>query len=79
MGMFSNPWRRIGTRLYMALGFAVVLTLVSAAVGVFYFERSGDLNHRVESESVPVLEASWAAAREADNLRYLGAQPAGPS
>ena len=73
MGIFSNPWRRIGTRLYMALGFAVVLTLVSAAVGVFYFERSGDLNHRVESESVPVLEASWAAAREADNLRYLGA------
>ena len=44
-----------------------------SAVGVFYFERSGDLNHRVESESVPVLEASWAAAREADNLRYLGA------
>lgn len=73
MGIFSNPWRRIGTRLYLALGFAVVLTLVSAAVGVFYFERSGDLNHRVESESVPVLEASWAAAREADNLRYLGA------
>ena len=73
MGVFSNPWRRIGTRLYMALGFAVALTLVSAAVGVFYFERSGDLNHRVESESVPVLEASWAAAREADNLRYLGA------
>ena len=73
MSIFSNPWRRIGTRLYMALGFAVVLTLVSAAVGVFYFERSGDLNHRVESESVPVLEASWAAAREADNLRYLGA------
>ena len=40
---------------------------------MYYFERSGDLNHRVESESVPVLEASWAAARQADNLRYLGA------
>lgn len=72
MGVFANPWRRIGTRLYLALGFAVVLTLVSAAVGVFYFERSGDLNHRVKSESVPVLESSWAAAREADRLRYLG-------
>ena len=72
MGFFTNPWRRIGARLYLALGFAVVLTLVSAAVGVYYFERSGDLNHRVKSESVPVLEASWAAAREVDNLRYLG-------
>ncbi len=72
MGVFSNPWRRIGARLYLALGFAVVLTLVSAAVGVFYFERSGDLNYQVRSESVPVLEASWAAAREVDGLRYLG-------
>ena len=72
MSGFSNPWRRIGTRLYMALALAVVLTLVSAAVGIYYFERSGDLNHRVESESVPVLEASWAAAREVDGLRYLG-------
>ena len=72
MGVFSNPWRRIGTRLYLALGFAVVLTLVSSAVGVYYFERSGDLSHRVKVESVPVLEASWAAAREVDGLRYLG-------
>lgn len=72
MSVFANPWRRIGARLYIALGFAVLLTLVSAAVGVFYFERSGDLNHRVKSESVPVLEASWAAAREVDGLRYLG-------
>ena len=72
MGVFTNPWRRIGTRLYLALGFAVLLTLVSSAVGVYYFERSGDLNHRVKSESVPVLEASWAAAREVDGLRYQG-------
>lgn len=72
MGIFSNPWRRIGTRLYMALGLAVALTLVSSAVGVFYFERSGDLSHRVKVESVPVLESSWAAAREVDGLRYLG-------
>ena len=72
MSVFSNPWRRIGTRLYLALGFAVVLTLVSSAVGVFYFERSGDLSHRVKVESVPVLEASWAAAREVDGLRHLG-------
>lgn len=68
----SNPWRRIGTRLYVALAVAVILTLISAAVAIFYFERSGDLNHKVQQESVPVLEASWAAAREVDNLIYLG-------
>ena len=54
------------------LGFAVFLTLVSSAVGVYYFERSGDLNYQVRSESVPVLEASWVAAREAERLRIVG-------
>ena len=74
MSYFANRWQRIGTRLYLALGFAVALTLVSSAVGVYYFEASGDLNHRVSSESVPTLEASWAAAREADGLRHLGVE-----
>ena len=64
-------WQRIGTKLYLALGFAVFLTLVSSAVGVYYFERSGDLNYQVRSESVPALEASWAAAREAERLRSI--------
>ena len=72
MGVIADRWRRIGTRLYLALGFAVLLTLVSSAVGVLYFERSGDLNYQVESESVPALEASWDAAREAERLRSLG-------
>ena len=72
MRFLVNRWHRIGARLYMALGFAVFLTLVSSAVGVYYFERSGDLNYQVRSESVPVLEASWAAAREAERLRALG-------
>ena len=65
-------WRGIGTRLYLALAFAVILTLVSSAVGIYYFEKSGDLNYQAESESVPVLEASWEAAREAERLRGLG-------
>ena len=64
-----DRWRRTGTRLYVALGFAVALTLVSGAVGVYYFEHSGDANYQVRSESVPALEASWAAAREAERLR----------
>ena len=74
MGFLVDRWRRIGPRLYFALGFAVVLTLVSSAVGVYHFERSGDLNYEAESASVPALEASWAAARESERLRALGAQ-----
>ena len=72
MGALASVWQRIGTKLYLALGFAVFLTLVSSAVGVYYFERSGDLNFRVRSESVPALEASWGAAREAERLRSIG-------
>lgn len=72
MRFLVDKWRRIGARLYLALGFAVFLTLVSGAVGVYYFERSGDLNYQVGSESMPALEASWAAAREAERLKALG-------
>ena len=72
MGFFTNRWRRIGTRLYLALGFAVFLTLVSSVVGVFYFERSGDLNFEVRTESVPMLESAWSAAREGERIRSLG-------
>ena len=72
MGFLVDRWRRIGTRLYLALGFAVLLTLGSSAVGVYYFEQSGDLNYRVRTEAVPVLEATWTAAREAEQLRILG-------
>ena len=72
MRFLIDRWRGIGTRLYVALAFAVVLTLISSAVGVYYFERSGDLNYEAESESVPALEASWTAAREAERLRVLG-------
>ena len=72
MGVIADRWRRIGTRLYLALAFAVLLTLISSAVGVYYFERSGDLNYEVESEPVPALEASWEAAREAQRIRSLG-------
>ncbi len=72
VNFFIEKWRRIGARLYLALGFAVALTLVSGAVGVYYFEQSGDANYEVQSESVPALEASWAAARESERLRNLG-------
>ena len=44
MRFLINRWRQIGTRLYLAPVFAVVLTLQSSAVGVYYFERGGDLS-----------------------------------
>ena len=72
MRYLLNRWRGIGTRLYLALAFAVLLTLVSSGVGVFYFERSGDLNYEAEQQTVPVLEASWEAAREVERLQTLG-------
>ena len=72
MSFIADRWRRIGTRLYLVLGFAVLLTLISSAVGVLYFERSGDLNYEVESQSVPALEASWDVVREAERLRSQG-------
>ncbi len=72
MRFIVDKWSRIGTRLYLALGIAVALTLVSGAVGVYYFEQSGNHNYQVSSESVPALEASWTAAREAERLRGLG-------
>ena len=71
MRFLIDRWRRIGVRLYLALGIAVFLTLVSAAVGVYYFEQSGDLNYELESESVPALEASWGC-------RAGGGASAGP-
>ena len=72
MSFLTDAWRRIGTRLYLALGFAVLLTLGSSMVGVYYFERSGDLNFQVRSEAVPALEAAWSAAREAERIRSIG-------
>ena len=71
MRFLVDRWRNIGTKLYLALGFAVLLTLVSSSVGVYHFERSGDLNYQAETKSVPALEAAWAAAREAGRLREL--------
>ncbi len=74
IGFFLRAWRRIGAKLYPALGFAVFLTLVSSVVGVYYFKQSADASYEVRTESVPVLESSWAAAREGEKLRTLGAR-----
>ena len=56
------------------MGFAVFLTLVFSGVGVCYFKQSADASYEVRTESVPVLESSWAAAREGEKLGTLGAR-----
>ena len=76
MGFLIDRWRRIGTRLYIALGFAVFLTLVSSAIGVYYFEQSGDLNFRIRSESAPVLEAAWNVDRDIKSSAVARIEPA---
>ena len=72
MGSFASIWGRIGTRLYLALGFAVFLILLSSGVGVYYFERSGDANALLRSRSFPVMDSAWTAVREADVVRHAG-------
>ena len=72
MKFLLTRWQGIGTKLYLALAFAVILTLISSGVGIYYFERSGDLNYQAEQQAVPVLEAAWEAAGETKELRLLG-------
>lgn len=80
MGFLVSRWRQIGTRLYLALAFAVALTILSSAVGIYYFERSGDLSYRIRSESAPAVDAAWASAVSAERLRAHGrAVVAGPA
>ncbi len=64
--------KRIGTKLYAALGLAALLTLLSGGVGVYYFERSGDLNHRLANESFPAYEGASKASDLAGRIAALG-------
>ena len=61
-------WGRIGTKLYLALGLAVTLTLLSSGVGVYHFEKSGDLSHRASQQVVPVLSGALRAEAAIANL-----------
>ena len=72
MARFSQFWGRIRTKLYLALAFAVLLTLVSSGVAVWHFENSGRHSYQVRDESVPVLEASWQVYGDAQILRRMG-------
>lgn len=64
--------RGIGAKLYVALGLAVLLTLLSSAVGVYYFETSGDLSHGVAQVYRPAYSDAWRASVAAARLQALG-------
>ena len=69
IGYLGRSWRRIGAKLYLALGFAVLLTLVSSGVGVYYFEQSGDASYRLRAVSYPAVDSSTRAEVLASELR----------
>ena len=65
-------FKRIGTKLYSAFGLVVMLTLLSSAVGVYYFEVSGDLNHDLSREGFPAYRDAWRAVEISAELDRLG-------
>ena len=71
MNFLLQVWRRIGTRLYLCLGFAVTLTMVSSAVGIYYFEQSGEATYDVRTLYVPAATAALEAQREGAALLLL--------
>ena len=65
-------FRRISTKLYAALGLAVLLTLLSSGVGVYYFEVSGDLSHGLSREAFPAVEDAWRASDAVARITAFG-------
>lgn len=72
--MLKHAWSRIGARLYLTLAAAVLLTLVSSGVGVYYFEQGGDSAHRIGANTVPALQGAHGAESSAQQLHTLAAQ-----
>ena len=72
MNGLSRFWGRIGTKMYLALLFAVALTLLSSGVGFWNFHNTGRHTHQVRDESVPTLEAAWQVRNDARSLHGMG-------
>ena len=75
MKFLLATWRRIGTKLYFSLALAVLLTLVSGFVAIYYFEQSGDATYQARTLFVPAANAAKEAARQGEALNSL----AGPA
>ena len=60
---FLNLRYRISTQLYMALGSAVALTIAASLVGWFSFNNLGEVQSRVNDDTVPELTAAFKVAQ----------------
>ena len=68
MNALFRSLRRLGTRLYLGLGAAVLLTVVASLVGWFSFHRVGLLQDVVNNESIPDMGAAVRAAQQSGSL-----------
>ena len=68
MNTLFRSLRRLGTRLYLGLGGAVLLTVVASLVGWFSFHRVGLLQDVVNNESIPDMGAAVRAAQQSGSL-----------
>ena len=63
---------RISGQLYAAIGGAVVLTIAASLVGLFSFERVGDVQSGINEGTVPGLAAAFGVARYSGELVAAG-------
>ena len=68
MNTLFRSLRRLGTRLYLGLGGAVLLTVVASLVGWFSFHRVGLLQDVVNNQSIPDMGAAVRAAQQSGSL-----------
>ena len=59
---------RISIRFYIAIILAVLLTFAAGLVGLFSFDRLGDVQERINNESIPEIAAAFAVAQYAGDL-----------
>ena len=59
---------RISTRLYSAIGAAVVLTVAASLVGWFSINRVGEVQQRVNEGSVPAMAEAFSVAQYSGEL-----------
>ena len=55
---------RLSSQLYLGISGAVAFTLVAALVAWLSFDRVGDVQGRVDRESIPALATAFAVARQ---------------
>ncbi len=59
---------RISTQLYIGIGGAVAFTIAASLVGWLSFSRVGDVQRRVNEDSVPEMAAAFAVAQQSATL-----------